>query len=71
MSLVPLLILAPFILLSACTTPAQRRAAENAAIQKQAAQEITRICSLPEADREVALKKLKEESGVVLYCAAN
>jgi len=44
---------------------------ENAAIQKQAAQEITRICSLPEADREVALKKLKEESGVVLYCAAN
>jgi hypothetical protein len=64
------LMLAALMLLSACTTPAQRRAAENTAVQKEAAQEITRICALPDADREAAIKKLKAESGMVIYCGA-
>ena len=38
-------------LLLACTTPAERRAAENARVEKQAAAEINRICALPEAER--------------------
>ena len=51
-----------------CTTPAQRQAAENARVEKQAAQEINRICALPEAEREAELKKIKDQSGMVLYC---
>jgi hypothetical protein len=54
---------------AACTTDAQRRATENTEIKSQAAQEIDRICSLPPAEREAALEKLKEESGLELQCA--
>jgi len=53
-----------------CTTPAQRQAAENARVEKQAAQEINRICALPEAEREAELKKIKDQSGMVLYCGS-
>jgi hypothetical protein len=67
MSYVAVLVLLPLYMLTACTTPAQRRGAKNAATQKEAAQEITRICSLPEADREAAIKKVKEESGMVIF----
>jgi hypothetical protein len=55
-------------LLCACQTAAQRKAAERATVNKRAADEINRICSLPPAEREVELKKIKEESGMVLYC---
>ncbi len=55
-------------LLSACETPAQHKAAQRAAINKRAADEINRICSLPEAERDAELKKIKEQSGMVLYC---
>ena len=64
------LVLASLIVLSACSSSGQRRPAENAAVQKQAAQEIARICSLSEADREAAIKKVKDESGMVIYCGA-
>jgi hypothetical protein len=55
-------------LFAACQTDAERKAAENAHIEKQAAQEANRICSLPDAQRELELKKIKEQSGIVLYC---
>jgi hypothetical protein len=51
-----------------CSTPAERQAAQNARIEKQAAQEINRICALPDAKREAELKKIKDQSGMVLYC---
>jgi hypothetical protein len=55
-------------LLAACDTPAQRQARENARIVRQGDKEIKRICALPEGQREPELKKVKEESGMVLYC---
>jgi hypothetical protein len=54
--------------LAACETPAERQARERARIDKEAAEEITRICALPEDQREAELKKIKEQSGMVLYC---
>jgi hypothetical protein len=56
--------------LASCETAAERRAAENARIEKQAAAEINRICALPEAERAVELKKIKDQSGMVLYCGS-
>ncbi len=56
------------VLVAGCETPAERLARENARIEKQAAKEINRICSLPEDQREAELKKIKEQSGMVLYC---
>ena len=53
-----------------CTTAAERRATENARVEKQAAAEINRICALPEAEREAELKKIKDQSGMVLYCGS-
>ena len=54
--------------LAGCQTAQQRKAAETAATNKQAAQEITRICALHGAEREAQLKKLKAASGLDLYC---
>jgi hypothetical protein len=62
--LLPLAILA----ITACETAQQRKAAENAAIKKQAAAEITRICALHGAEREAELQKFKAVSGMELYC---
>jgi outer membrane biogenesis lipoprotein LolB len=56
------------VLLAGCTTPAQRKAAEDADVRKQATQKIKRICSLPEAEREAELKRIKDQSGVVIIC---
>jgi nitrous oxide reductase accessory protein NosL len=61
-------ILAMSILLAACATEQQRKAQENAAIRKQAAREIERICALPEPDRQAEIEKIKEQSGMVIYC---
>ncbi len=64
-----LLVLAAAVaLLAACETPDQRQARKNARMEKEAAKEINRICSLPEDKREAELKKIKEQSGMVLYC---
>lgn len=68
MTPMPVPILAALVLLSGCTTEAQRRAAENAAIRKQAAQEINRICALPQPEREAELERIKTESGMVVHC---
>jgi hypothetical protein len=52
----------------ACETEKDRKAAANARIEKEAAKEINRICALPDDQREAELKKIKEQSGMVLYC---
>ena len=54
--------------LLACQTAQQNKAAQNAEINKQAGDEIARICALQGADREAELKKLKAASGMDLYC---
>jgi hypothetical protein len=56
--------------LTACETPAERQAAHNAEINRKAAAEINRICALPEDQREAELKKIKDQSGMVLYCGS-
>lgn len=61
-------VLTAAMLVGGCETEAQRRAAENVAIKKEAAREIDRICSLPESERAAELKKLKDESGYELFC---
>jgi len=60
--------LTALVLLTACTTPAQRRAEERTALEKHAAQDINRICALAPAEREQELKKLEAQSGMVVYC---
>jgi len=62
---------APILLamvLTACSTTAERGAGENTAIQKEAAQEIRRICELPEPERQAEMLRVKKESGVVVQC---
>lgn len=61
---------AVFCTLVACETPADKQSARNAEINRQAAVEINRICSLPKDEREAELQKIKQESGVVLYCGS-
>jgi hypothetical protein len=56
------------LVLAGCATAEQKKAAQDAAVQKRAATEIERICSLPEAEREARIQKIKDESGMVLYC---
>ena len=68
MSPVTVLLLGGMIAIAGCASTSQQRTAENAAVKKEAAQEIDRICSLPESERETELQKLKEESGLVLFC---
>jgi outer membrane biogenesis lipoprotein LolB len=63
-----LLLLSAWLLLAGCQTAQQRKAAENAAVNKQAAEEIARICALHGTEREAELKKLKAASGLDLYC---
>ena len=54
--------------LSACQTAAQKQSAQNAEVNHQAAQEIERICALHGDARTAELKKIKEQSGLELYC---
>jgi hypothetical protein len=53
---------------TACSTTAQYPSAENAAIEKDAAQEIHRICALPESQRQAEIQKIRVASGVVVTC---
>lgn len=61
-------IFATLILLVGCPTSKQRNAAENAAIEKHAVQEVRRICALPSAQRDAELERIKKESGIIVYC---
>ncbi len=62
------ILLVVLMLTNACSSPAQRRAEENREINKKAAQEVSRICALPPDQRDAELKKVQQESGMVLYC---
>jgi hypothetical protein len=70
MALAKFLLLAPLVFLVACATKQQRRAQENEAIKAQAAQEIRRICALPESERQTEVGRIKRESGMVIYCGS-
>ena len=52
MPFMPLAILLALAVLGGCASKAQRLVAENAAIERQAAVEIDRICSLPPPERK-------------------
>jgi hypothetical protein len=56
------------ILITGCVGQTQRDSPERADIEREAALEVERICALPEAQREIELKKIKDESGMVIYC---
>jgi hypothetical protein len=56
------------LVLSACQTPAQKQATHNSEVNHQAAQEIERICALHGDARAMELKKIKDQSGLELYC---
>lgn len=63
---------AAFLSASGCQTQpqpqAQQKTPDNAAIRKKGSEEVLRICSLPPAERDAEIKKMQEQSGVVLYC---
>jgi hypothetical protein len=63
-----LFVLGALVILASCQTPQQKKAAQNAEINKRAGDEIARICALHGAEREAELKKLKASSGMDLYC---
>jgi hypothetical protein len=67
----PILVWLAASVLAGCETAQQRKAAENAAVNKQAAEEIARICALHGAEREEELKKLKAASRLDLYCPSD
>jgi len=54
--------------LCACQTSTQKQAAYNAELNRQAAKEIERICALHGDERAAELKKVKDQSGLELYC---
>jgi hypothetical protein len=60
--------LAGLMVLAACSTTGQRKAAENSSIQQNAVTEVRRICALPESERQAEIQKIKEEAGVVVAC---
>lgn len=60
--------LAALGVLCGCATEAQHRATENAAVQKEAAKEIKRICALPASERAAELERINKESGIVVQC---
>jgi hypothetical protein len=63
------LVLVGFVILAACTTSEERKEVETAKVKKNVAHEIARICALPHPARDEELKKLKERTGMELYCA--
>jgi hypothetical protein len=64
----PVVALAALVLVGSCAIGAQRRAAEHTEIQKQAAQEVRRVCALPPAQRDAELERINKESGIVVQC---
>jgi hypothetical protein len=68
LKLVLLPALAALGVLCGCAAEPQRRATENAAVQKEAAKEIKRICALPPLERAAELERINKESGIVVQC---
>jgi hypothetical protein len=55
-------------ILAACSTTSERRAADNTAVEADAARGVGRICALPEDQRQAEIRRIKEQSGVVIGC---
>jgi hypothetical protein len=66
-----LLVLTIVMTMGGCTTDAQRKATEASKVRKEAAKEIERICALPPDERDAEIKRVKEHSGMVIYCGSN
>ena len=66
--IVKICVLIACALAAGCATPAQRKAAEKETVQKQAAEEVKRICALPEAERRAEIEKMNL-SNFDLYCS--
>ncbi len=62
-----LIVLMALATLGGCMSATERAERDRAAVSRR----ITEICSLPPAEREAALEKLKRESGLVLVCGGN
>jgi hypothetical protein len=56
--------------LVACASP-QQKTADNAQLEKAAAQEVRRVCDLPPAEREAELQKINSESGIEVFCGSD
>ena len=54
---------------AACQTPAQKE--RNATLSRPAAPEMNRICALHGEERAAELRKLKEQTGLELFCPEN
>jgi hypothetical protein len=62
------LTLAGVLVLGACASAAQRRAAETAEIEAEAAKEMRRICALPSLERAAEIKRIQAESSMTVNC---
>jgi len=54
--------------LCGCAAPLDRPTPDVDNINKDATDELRRICSLPEPDRQAEIDRVKTEHGMVLYC---
>lgn len=55
-------------ILAACSTDPGRPAADSTAVQAEAAREVRRVCALPEDQRQAEIRRIKDQSGVVIGC---
>jgi hypothetical protein len=51
-----------------CSSTTQQRVDQNEAVRQEAAREVRRICSLPEAERGAKIEELKKESHMSVHC---
>lgn len=68
MKLLSIPLLTALGLLSSCATESQRRAMENAAAERDVAQEMRRVCALPVAERDAEIQRIEKEFGVAVHC---
>lgn len=55
--------------LAGCGTLSAQPGRESPPMRQHAAQEIDRICALPEEARQAEIQRIKAQSGLQLYCA--
>lgn len=66
--MIRVLLLIAATLLTACATPGEAPPPGPSPRREKAAAEIDRICALPEDERQAEIRKIKQESGLELYC---
>ena len=67
MSYVRVLLLTTALIAGGCAAP-PKPADTSTQDSKALGERISRICALPDAQREAELEKMKNETGMVLYC---